>query len=193
MGKGDGGMMAFKRLKKMGWPMAIGLCLLCIHMLGLYVAPMRTELRETEKEIRERKSQIAYLEAEISARASLDRLNLYNELLYGYAAPRPDQYLNGEQALASLGVGAPKSRAVMASVAEGMEEEAPLAGAIGGVDESFPELSMPVPTKNAAPTGERAQAELRRTERMAAIDRQLLAEEALDTITVEDAPEGDAE
>ncbi len=185
-------MMAFKRLSKMGWPMVIGLCLLCIHMLGLYVAPLRTELRETEREIRDRKSQIAYLEAEISARASLDRLNLYNELLYGYAAPRPDQYLNGEQALASLGTGAPQSRAVMASVAEGTEDIAP-AGAIGDVDESLPELSMPVPTKNGAPAGAREQAELRRTERMAAIDRQLLAEEALDTITVEEAPEGDAE
>ena len=189
-------MMAFKRLSKMGWPMVIGLCLLCIHMLGLYVAPMRTELRETEKEIRDRKAQIAYLEAGLSARASLDRLNLYNEMLYGYSAPRPDQYLNGEQALASLGAGAPKSRAVMASVAEGTEEaDAPLAGAIGGVDESLPELSMPVPTKSGStsPADERSKAELRRTERMAAIDRQLLAEEALDTITVEDAPEGDAE
>ncbi len=185
-------MMAIKRLSKMGWPMAIGLCLLCIHMLGLYVAPMRTELRETEKEIRERKSQIAYLEAEISARASLDRLNLYNEMLYGYSAPRPDQYLNGEQALASLGAGGPKARAVMASVAE-TTDEAPLAGAIGDVDESLPELSMPVPTKGGQPANERAVAEHRRTERMAAIDRQLLAEEALDTITVEDAPKGDSE
>ena len=186
-------MMAFKRLSKMGWPVTIGLCLLCIHMLGLYVAPLRTELRDTERQIRDRKSQIAYLEAELSARASLDRLNRINEMMYGYVAPRPDQYLDGEQALASLGKAAPQSRTVMASVAEGMEEEAPLAGAIGDVDESFPELSLPVPTKSGKPeeASERAVAEHRRTERMAAIDRQLLAEETLQSIKVEDAPKGE--
>lgn len=186
--------MLFKRLRKMGWPMMIGLCLLCIHMLGLYVAPLRTELRETEIEIRDRKAQIAYLEAELSARASLDRLNLYNEVLYGYSAPRPDQYLSGEQALAGLGAGVPKARTVMASVADGTDD-APLAGEIGAVDESLPELSMPVPTKSGQNriATDRETAERVRTERMAAIDRQLLAQETLKNIEVEDAPQGEVE
>ena len=191
-------MMAFKRLRKMGWPMLFGVCGLTIHVMGLYVAPLRTELRSVERDIQERKGQIAYLEAEMSARASLDRLNLYNQMLYGYQAPRPDQYLNGEQALASLGGKAVNGEPVMTAIAT----DAPaLAGAIGGVNESLPadgqviELSMPVESKNnpqSAAQKERAKEDVARTERMAGIDRQLLATETLRSIEVADT-EGSAQ
>ena len=193
-------MMAFKRLRKLGWPMLFGVCGLTIHVMGLYVAPLRTELRSVEKNIQERKGQIAYLEAEMSARASLDRLNLYNQMLYGYEAPRPDQYLNGEQALASLGGKAVNGEPVMTAIAT--EAPAPvLAGAIAGVDESLPadgqtiELSMPVESKNnpqSAAQKARAKEDVARTERMAGIDRQLLATETLRSIEVADT-EGRAE
>lgn len=191
-------MMAFKRLRKLGWPMLFGVCGLTIHVMGLYVAPLRTELRTVEKKIQERKGQIAYLEAEMSSRASLDRLNLYNQMLYGYEAPRPDQYLNGEQALASLGGKAVGGEPVMTAIAT---EAPPLAGAIGGVNESLPaegqsiELSMPVESKNnpqSAAQKARAKEDVARTERMAGIDRQLLATETLRSIEVADT-EGRAE
>ncbi len=202
-------MIALKRMANFGWAFLVCLAAIPVYFLNVYVGPLRTELREVDQKIEVRKRQIAYLEAELAARASVERLHQYNDVLYGYQPPRPDQYLHGEGALARLGAPGGKRAPVMVSVAT---DDAAPAGVIGSVvpqpsDAAPPARNiaaslveeahaaeagrLPEKAKSAATAGAEglssasARKELERTERMAAIDRQLLSNQTLSNISVE--------
>lgn len=201
-------MTARTQIRRFGAPLVICLLALTIHFLGLYVAPMRTELRDVQLEIQTKRRQIAYLEAEFSARASTDRLHRYNELLYGYQPPGADQYLAGENGLAQLGEDRRYAPPVMISVADGPYGAAPkgeigsLEGRLSDTVPEMPQLSMPIemPTAQASATTrtasdnvteKREQAEYKRTERLASLDRQLLSADTLRSISVQADKEQD--
>jgi hypothetical protein len=63
------------------------------------------------------KREISFLQAEIRTRASLQQLEEWNELLYGYQPPAADQFVNGEAALASLTGDLPETKPVMMAAA----------------------------------------------------------------------------
>lgn len=96
-------ILAVKRLKALGWIVLIFIVLIALYPLSLSVATLRSDLARTEREIVQTKAKIRYLETEYATRASLSQLETWNELGYGYVAPRADQYLEGERALANLG------------------------------------------------------------------------------------------
>jgi len=96
-------ILAVQRLKAIGWIALIFSVLIGLYPLSLSVATLRSDLLRMESEIVRTKAAIRYLETEFATRGSLSQLEAWNDLGYGYVAPRADQYLEGERALANLG------------------------------------------------------------------------------------------
>jgi hypothetical protein len=88
-----------------------------LYPLSLNVAAMHTDLVAVDREILDTKREISFLQAEIRTRASLQQLEEWNELLYGYQPPAADQFVNGEAALASLTGDLPETKPVMMAAA----------------------------------------------------------------------------
>ncbi len=123
--------LAVKRLEGIGWLALVFLVAILLYPLSLSVATLRSDLAKTEKQIVSVKKEIRYLETEFGARANLRQLEQWNELEYGYVAPRASQYLEGERALANLG--SPDLRKpVQVAVISSMDKVEP-AGIIGSV------------------------------------------------------------
>ncbi len=98
-------ILAFKRLKNLGWVALVFVVLISLYPLSLSVGALRSNLESTEREIVEVKEELRYLETEFATRASLQQLEQWNQLEYGYEAPTAGQFLDGERALANLGQG----------------------------------------------------------------------------------------
>ena len=94
--------MGFKRLQGLGWVALVFLVAISLYPLSLNVGAMHARLVKVDRQIVQTRKEISYLQAEIRARASLDQLEKWNDLLYGYDAPQAAQYLSGERALADL-------------------------------------------------------------------------------------------
>ncbi len=97
--------LAFKRLKNLGWVALVFVVLISLYPLSLSVGALRSNLDRTESEIVRMKKEMRYLETEFATRASMQQLEQWNQLEYGYSAPTAAQFLNGERALANLGEG----------------------------------------------------------------------------------------
>ncbi|WP_164116257.1 hypothetical protein [Sphingorhabdus sp. Alg239-R122] len=98
-------ILAVKRLKNLGWVALVAIVLISLYPLSLSVGALRSDLRQTEREIVRVKKEMRYLETEFATRASMQQLEQWNMLDYGYVAPTAAQYLDGERALANLGQG----------------------------------------------------------------------------------------
>lgn len=96
-------ILAVKRLRTIGWIALIFVVAIGLYPLSLSVAALRSDLNRVERDIVATKSQIRYLETEFATRASLQQLETWNDLEYGYVAPSASQYLDGERDLADLG------------------------------------------------------------------------------------------
>ncbi len=94
--------MGLKRLQGLGWVALVFLVAISLYPLSLNVGAMHAKLVRVDSQIVQTRREISYLQAELRARASLDQLEKWNDLLYGYDAPRPSQYLGSERALADL-------------------------------------------------------------------------------------------
>ncbi|WP_420607829.1 hypothetical protein [Novosphingopyxis sp.] len=91
-----------KRMQGLGWVALVFLVAISLYPLSLNVGAMHAKLVRVDSQIVQTHKEISYLQAELRARASLDQLEKWNDLLYGYDAPRPSQYLGSERALADL-------------------------------------------------------------------------------------------
>ncbi len=114
--------MGLKRMQGLGWVALVFLVAISLYPLSLKVGAMHAKLVRADYQIVEARREISYLQAEIRARASLDQLEKWNDLLYGYDAPRPGQYVDGVRELADFSgedLG-PKSP-VMVSAAYGLD------------------------------------------------------------------------
>lgn len=178
--------LAMKRLKNLGWLALVFLVAILLYPLSLNVAALHSDLAQVDRQILDTKREISFLQAEIRTRASLAQLEEWNELLYGYAPPTADQFVNGEAALANLDGAAPTIKPVMVAVSNS-DGVAP-AGTIGspaeretGVslaslqDEAKPKAFLesklsPKLEPKVAPT---------RTERLAKMDDKLLSDDFL--------------
>ncbi len=98
-------ILAVKRLKNLGWIALVAIVLISLYPLSLSVGALRSDLRQTEREIVRVKKEMRYLETEFATRASMQQLEQWNMLDYGYVAPTAAQYLDGERSLANLGRG----------------------------------------------------------------------------------------
>lgn len=96
-------MVAGSRLRQLGWAVTIGLCIALFAGLTFKVNSVRSQVRLAEREILALQREKILLETEFETRASQQQLAQWNAVDFGYQAPGPGQYLEGERQLAKLG------------------------------------------------------------------------------------------
>lgn len=121
------------RLHSLLWTGAVAFALALALALTLQVKAVNSQIAETEKSILATKQRIAVLETEFQTRARQQQLVRWNEVEFGYVAPKASQFLDGQAQLAMLGKpvdiieSAPIRMADAAEVvAEGEEAAAPV-------------------------------------------------------------------
>ena len=110
--------LAMKRLQNIGWLALVFMVAILLYPLSLNVAAMHSNLVAVDRNILETKREISFLQAEIRTRASLQQLEEWNELLYGYQPPMANQFVSGEAALAELTVDLQATKPVMMASAD---------------------------------------------------------------------------
>lgn len=208
--------LAMKRLRNLGWLALVFMVAILLYPLSLNVAATHSDLVAVDREIMDTKREISFLQAEIRTRASLQQLEEWNELLYGYQPPAADQFVNGEAALASLTGDLPKTKPVMMAAAsvpapqvvaepavvketvvETPKPAAPKAAAAKAVATKAAPTKLAAnnvkifatPVKRAAAKVEAPKVEQSRTERLARMDEKLLSDDLLRDISAKAAKE----
>ena len=203
--------LAMKRLKNLGWLALVFMVAILLYPLSLNVAATHSDLVAVDREILETKREISFLQAEIRTRASLQQLEEWNELLYGYQPPSADQFVNGEAALAGLTGDLPDTKPVMMAAAnipapqvvaepevaqedivETPKPAAPKAAATKAVATKLAANDVQIfanPVKRAAAKVEAPKVEQSRTERLARMDEKLLSDDLLRDISAKAANE----
>ncbi len=183
--------LAMKRLKNIGWLALVFATAVLLYPLSLNVAALHSDLAKVNSDILETEREIRFLQAEIRTRASVAQLEEWNSLLYGYAPPSAEQFIDGERGLASLGGQEQVVKPIMVAVND-IDGVAPAGeiGTAGGAPSLIVEdkpvnrektrevqvaMASTVKTSlepsRAAPKG--------RTERLASIDEKLLSDSVL--------------
>jgi hypothetical protein len=179
--------LAMKRLKNLGWLALVFLVAILLYPLSLNVAALHSDLVQVDRSIIETKREISFLQAELRTRASMQQLEEWNDLLYGYEPPTAQQFVSGEAALAGLSGEAEFSKPVMMVAASDGDGAAP-AGVIGIGRNSETAAISPTVSKpgHAAPdtAAKEPQVEQTRTERLARIDQKLLSDDLMRDISV---------
>ena len=174
--------LAMKRLKNLGWLALVFMVAILLYPLSLNVATVHSDLIAVDRQILDTKREINFLQAEIRTRASLQQLEEWNELLYGYAPPTAAQFVDGEIALAGLGGESPVTQPVMvAALDEGLVQS----GTIGEGRNSEPladKDSGPIAPAKVAKV-DAPKVEPTRTERLAKMDEQLLSDDFMRDIS----------
>lgn len=182
--------LAFKRLKNLGWLALVCLTAILLYPLSLNVAALHSDLTEIDGQIIATQREINFLEAELRTRASLDQLEKWNSLLYGYKPPTAAQFLPGERALASLGNSGTMRKPVLVAVSSGGIDPA---GMIGSGRPTRDAGEKPLSEGEKAALAAAAQdtrapvvsERQDRTERLARLEEQLLSESVLNDIDVQ--------
>jgi hypothetical protein len=198
--------LAMQRLRNLGWLALVFMVAILLYPLSLNVAATHSDLVAVDREIMDTKREISFLQAEIRTRASLQQLEEWNELLYGYQPPAAEQFINGEAALASLTGDLPETKPVMMAAAtvptpqavvETPKPAAPKAAAVK-VAVTKPAVTkvaandvkiFATPVKRAAAKVEAPKVEQSRTERLARMDEKLLSDDLLRDISAKAANE----
>lgn len=94
--------MATKRLKGFGWFVCGVLVAPPCYLVSSWVASERARVESLERAIVAARRDIRDLETEFQTRANLAQLERWNGDVLALAAPRPDQYVASEEALAQL-------------------------------------------------------------------------------------------
>ena len=96
-------MMNRSHVRSIGWAMILTVCLGALAALTLRVNAVKSQVRLTERQILALRQDKDLLETEFQTRANQQQLSQINAVEFGYKAPTPGQYLEGERQLASLG------------------------------------------------------------------------------------------
>jgi hypothetical protein len=176
--------LAMKRLKNIGWLALVFLVAILLYPLSLNVAALHSDLVQVDRNIMETKREISFLQAELRTRASMQQLEEWNDLLYGYEPPTAQQFVNGEAALAGLSGEAEFFKPVMMVAASDNDGAAP-AGVIGvgrnsEIASVIPSVSKPA---RAEDTTKEPQVQQTRTERLARMDQKLLSDDVMRDIS----------
>jgi hypothetical protein len=190
--------LAMKKLKNFGWLALLSTIAVLLYPLSLNVGALHSELVRTDRKIMETKREINFLQAELRTRANMQQLAEWNDLLYGYAPPTAEQFLDGERALANLGGAGPVMKPVMVAVSN-IDGTAPAGeiGRPGGAASTIEaeENARPVRVAVAAPEKSESKpkgvvtAAPTRTERLSKMDDQLLSDSLLKEIDKKAAQE----
>lgn len=95
--------MTGSQMRSLGWAAVLAICLGMFAALSVRVHAVKSEVLLAERQIVALKRERMLLETEFETRASQRQLVEWNAVEFGYAAPRADQFLDGERQLASLG------------------------------------------------------------------------------------------
>lgn len=96
-------MAQTSRIRQIGWLMVLGVCVAAFLALTFKVNAVKSEVRLIERQIIAAEKSKLMLETEFQTRASQHQLAVWNQVEFGYAAPRADQYVEHERQLAALG------------------------------------------------------------------------------------------
>ena len=91
------------RIRQIGWLVVLALSLAVFLALTFKVNAVKSEVRLIERQIIAAERSKLMLETEFQTRASQHQLAAWNEVEFGYRAPRADQYVEHERQLAFLG------------------------------------------------------------------------------------------
>jgi len=185
--------LAMKRLKNLGWLALVFLVAILLYPLSLNVAALHSDLVNVDRNILETKREISFLQAELRTRASMQQLEEWNNLLYGYEPPTAQQFVNGEAALAGFSDDSVVSKPVIMVAASNSDGAAP-AGVIGAGRNSETAVNSAAASTpdHAVPLNviREPAAEPSRTERLARIDQKLLSDDFMRDISAKAEKEG---
>lgn len=94
--------MIAQRFRPVGWVAGIAAAACVLYLISLQVATQRGRLEEIDRKIAMTKRDIRQLQTELGTRASLRQLERWNSDVLALSAPQANQYLRGEEALATL-------------------------------------------------------------------------------------------
>lgn len=178
--------LAIKRLQNIGWLALVFLVAIMLYPLSLNVAALHSDLLRVDRTILNTKREISFLQAELRTRASMQQLEEWNDLLYGYQPPTAQQFLSGEAALAEIGSDPVVTKPVMVATSDidgdlsaGRIGSGNLAAAAGKLTRSRADDEKPIATEKVEPL----KPQQTRTERLASIDQQLLSDDFLQAIS----------
>lgn len=185
--------LAMKRLKNIGWLALVFATAVLLYPLSLNVAALHSDLVDMDRRILDTKREIRFLQAEIRTRASVAQLEEWNSLLYGYAPPTAEQFIDGERGLASLGGAVQAVRPVLVAVEIDGVAPAGEVGVAGAAASALPDaareekkavsavqLAAATTQKPAADKPATASSAPKgRTERLAGMDDKLLSDTLL--------------
>ncbi|EDL48677.1 hypothetical protein [Erythrobacter sp. SD-21] len=105
-------MSRTSRVRQIGWLLLLGACVALFLALTFQVNAVKSDVRLIERQIIAAERSKLMLETEFQTRASQQQLAAWNQVEFGYNAPRADQYVEHERQLAALGtprgLGAPQ-------------------------------------------------------------------------------------
>ncbi len=180
--------LAMKRLQNIGWFALVFCVAILLYPLSMNVASVHSDLVNVDNKIRNTKREIDFLQAELRTRASMAQLQEWNDVLYGYAPPTAQQFLDGESALASLNANMPAGKPVMVSVAtqDGTEPAGIIGSPFAKMASAVTEMTTPdlaeskTDSARQAPPIKRDGADISiRTESLASMDQKLLSDDLM--------------
>lgn len=110
-------------LHKIGWAMILTICGALLLALTFKVNAVKSQVRLTERQVLALRQEKDMLETEFETRANQRHLTALNEVEFGYAAPKPGQYLEGQRQLAMLGKERPANAPTPIMVASVSEKQ----------------------------------------------------------------------
>lgn len=96
-------MMNSTQARSLGWAAVLAVCLAVMTVLSFKVHAVKSEVLLAERQLIALEREKLLLETEFETRASQHQLAEWNQVEFGYGAPRSGQFLDGERQLASLG------------------------------------------------------------------------------------------
>ncbi|SOB86862.1 hypothetical protein SAMN06297144_1973 [Sphingomonas guangdongensis] len=171
--------MAVGGLKGFGWILCFAVVAPACYMVSSQVAAERSRVEAVELAIIRARKDIRALETEFDTRANMAQLERWNGDVLALSAPRPEQYMAGEAALASLQL-----------PAAGEQQYAALVVPAGLPEPAAPTTQQALATPAAAATAETAvkaavtravekTATLGRIQRVAMVDDGLLSDRTI--------------
>ena len=183
--------LAMKRLQNIGWFALVFFVAILLYPLSMNVASVHSDLVSVDNRIKNTKREISYLQAELRTRASMAQLQEWNDVLYGYAPPTAQQFLDGETALANLQGSMPSAKPIMVSVnsSDGTQPAGIIGSPTAKMALASASQSPPADEKIDARTAEMITKPKQdgivisiRTEQLASMDRKLLSDDLLNDI-----------
>lgn len=96
-------MMNSSQARSLGWVAVLAICFAVVTVLSFKVHAVKSQVLLAERQLISLKREKLLLETEFETRASQRQLAEWNQVEFGYGAPRTGQFLDGERQLASLG------------------------------------------------------------------------------------------